>query len=92
MALSPDRIVVGNGSTELIDVMPRALSIRSAVIVGPTYAEYVRAVRHAGGRISHGDGEERRGVPSSARAGPTSIVETATSPAGDRCGLYLSSQ
>ena len=50
--ISPDRIVVGNGSTELIDVMPRALSIRSAVIVGPTYAEYVRAVRHAGGRIS----------------------------------------
>jgi len=49
--ISPDRIVVGNGSTELIDVMPRALSIHSAVIVGPTYAEYVRAVRHAGGRI-----------------------------------------
>jgi len=49
--ISSDRIVVGNGSTELIDVMPRALSIHSAVIVGPTYAEYVRAVRHAGGRI-----------------------------------------
>ena len=50
--ISPERIVVGNGSTELIDVIPRALSIRSAVIVGPTYAEYVRAVGHAGGRIS----------------------------------------
>jgi len=50
--ISPDRMVVGNGSTELIDVIPRALSIRSAVIVGPTYAEYVRAVRHAGGRTS----------------------------------------
>jgi len=49
--IAPERIVVGNGSTELIDVMPRALSIHSAVIVGPTYAEYVRAVRHAGGRI-----------------------------------------
>ena len=50
--IAPERIVVGNGSTELIAVIPRALSIRSAVIVGPTYAEYVRAVGHAGGRIS----------------------------------------
>lgn len=50
--ISPERIVVGNGSTELIDVIPRALSIRSAVIVGPTYAEYGRAVGHAGGRTS----------------------------------------
>jgi threonine-phosphate decarboxylase len=47
-----DCVVVGNGSTELIDVLPRALSIRSALIVGPTYGEYPRAVRHAGGRTS----------------------------------------
>lgn len=46
----PERVLVGSGSTELIDVIPRALSIRSAVIVGPTYGEYARAVRHAGGR------------------------------------------
>lgn len=50
--IPPDCIVVGNGSTELIDVLPRALSIRSALIVGPTYGEYARAVRQAGGRIS----------------------------------------
>jgi threonine-phosphate decarboxylase len=48
--LSPGRVIVANGSTELIDVIPRALSIRSAVIVGPTYGEYARAVQHAGGR------------------------------------------
>ena len=50
--IAPDRIVVGNGSTELIDIVPRALAIRSAVIVGPTYAEYARAVTRAGGRSS----------------------------------------
>jgi len=48
--LPPERLVVGNGSTELIDIIPRALSIRSALIVGPTYEEYAHAVRRAGGR------------------------------------------
>jgi threonine-phosphate decarboxylase len=47
-----DRIVVGNGSTELIDLIPRALSMRSAMIVGPTYGEYARAVDRAGGRTT----------------------------------------
>ena len=50
--VGPDRVVVGNGSTELIDIIPRALSLRSAVIVGPTYAEYASAIGRAGGRIS----------------------------------------
>ena len=50
--IAPDRIVVGNGSTELIDIIPRALSFRSALIVGPTYAEYAQAVVRAGGRTS----------------------------------------
>lgn len=50
--ISPDQLVVGNGSTELIDLIPRALSIRSALIVGPTYGEYSRAVHRAGGRIN----------------------------------------
>lgn len=48
--IASDRLVVGNGATELIDLIPRALSMRSAVIVGPTYGEYARAVEHAGGR------------------------------------------
>ena len=50
--IPPDRLVIGNGSTELIDIIPRALSIRSALIVGPTYAEYAHAVSRAGGRAS----------------------------------------
>jgi threonine-phosphate decarboxylase len=47
-----ERLVVGNGSTELIDIIPRALSFHSAVIVGPTYAEYARAMSRTGGRTS----------------------------------------
>ena len=50
--IPPERLVVGNGSTELIDIIPRALSLRSALIVGPTYAEYAHAVQRAGGRSS----------------------------------------
>jgi threonine-phosphate decarboxylase len=49
--VSPDRLVIANGSSELIDVIPRALSIRSALIVGPTYGEYARAVDRARGRF-----------------------------------------
>lgn len=37
------RVVVGNGSTELIYVLPRALGIRTALIVLPTFSEYRRA-------------------------------------------------
>ena len=47
-----DRIVVGNGSTELIDLLPRALSFRSTLIVGPTYTEYAKAVGRAGGKVT----------------------------------------
>ena len=50
--IAANRVVVGNGSTELIDIIPRALSVRSALIVGPTYGEYARAVRQAGGRTT----------------------------------------
>jgi threonine-phosphate decarboxylase len=50
--ITPDRIVVGNGSTELIDLLPRALSFRSSLIVGPTYTEYAKAVARAGARIT----------------------------------------
>lgn len=37
------RIVVGNGSTELIHALPRALRVRRALIVLPTFSEYARA-------------------------------------------------
>src|SRR5262245_38491597 len=35
----PDMILVGNGSSELIHLLPRSLGIKSALIVGPTFEE-----------------------------------------------------
>jgi threonine-phosphate decarboxylase len=46
--LSRDHFVIGNGSTELIDLIPRTLALRSALIVGPTFSEYADALRRAG--------------------------------------------
>jgi len=39
----PGRVVVGNGSTELIYWLPRVLGIRRALVVLPTFSEYQRA-------------------------------------------------
>ena len=50
--LPPEQIVVGNGSTELIHLLPRALAIRRALVIGPTFSEYAKAVERAGGRVS----------------------------------------
>ena len=40
---APDQVMAGNGSTELIYLIPRALSARRALVVGPTYADYADA-------------------------------------------------
>jgi threonine-phosphate decarboxylase len=54
-------ILVGNGSTELIHLLPRALAIKSALIIGPTFEEYARALTDAGSSVQyvHARGEER---------------------------------
>jgi cobyric acid synthase CobQ/L-threonine-O-3-phosphate decarboxylase len=41
-------ILVGNGSTEIIHSLPRALSIRGALIPVPSYSDYVNASELAG--------------------------------------------
>ncbi|MFM8551743.1 MAG: threonine-phosphate decarboxylase CobD [Nitrospiraceae bacterium] len=51
--LAFDRILVGNGSSELIHLLPRALEIRHALLIGPTFSEYAQAVAMAGGRVSY---------------------------------------
>lgn len=48
----PEEIAVGNGSTELIDVLPRALKIHHLAIVQPTFSEYARSMARAGGRVT----------------------------------------
>lgn len=57
----PNMILVGNGSTELIHLLPRALAIKSALIIGPTFEEYARALMDAGSvvRYVHAKREER---------------------------------
>lgn len=51
--LDPARIVLGNGSTELIHLLPRALKLRRALILGPTFSEYEEALRLAGGAAAY---------------------------------------
>lgn len=46
-----EQVAIGNGSTELIHLLPRAFSIRRALIIGPTFSEYERAVRLSGGEV-----------------------------------------
>jgi threonine-phosphate decarboxylase len=59
--VDPDMILVGNGSTELIHLLPRALAIESALIIGPTFEEYARALMDAGSVVQyvHAKREER---------------------------------
>jgi threonine-phosphate decarboxylase len=59
--VDPDMILVGNGSTELIHLLPRALAIKSALIMGPTFEEYARALMDAGSSVQyvHARREER---------------------------------
>lgn len=47
--IDPNQIVVGNGSTELIDALPRVLKIHRLLVVQPTFSEYAAAMRRAGG-------------------------------------------
>ena len=45
--LSPEEILVGNGSTELIYLAARALKPRRALIVAPAFSEYQHALEMA---------------------------------------------
>ncbi len=49
---SPDEFLIGNGSTELIHLLPEALRIRHLLVIGPTFSEYAAAMARTGGQIS----------------------------------------
>ena len=51
--VDPDMILVGNGSTELIHLLPRALAIKAALIIGPTFEEYARALMDAESSVQY---------------------------------------
>ncbi len=46
--VSEEEVLVGNGSTEIIYLLPQALSLTRAIIPVPSYFDYVRAVELAG--------------------------------------------
>ncbi len=48
----PDQIVIGNGSAELIHLLPAALHLRHLLVIGPMFSEYARAMTKSGGRVS----------------------------------------
>ncbi len=51
-AISEESILVGNGSAELIHILPKALALRHACILGPTFSEFEHALRLAGVRCT----------------------------------------
>lgn len=50
--ISPENIVVGNGSTELISLLISQRQAKKALVVGPTYSEYERELSLTGGTIT----------------------------------------
>jgi threonine-phosphate decarboxylase len=48
LGVSPDHIIAGNGTTQLIYSIPRVLKVKKALIVGPTYSDYADACRMHG--------------------------------------------
>jgi threonine-phosphate decarboxylase len=46
--ISEESILVSNGSAEIIRILPQALALRQACIVGPTFGEFENSLRLAG--------------------------------------------
>jgi threonine-phosphate decarboxylase len=51
-SIPPDMVLPGNGSVELIYLVPRALRLKQVVVISPSFHEYIRAVVVAGGRTT----------------------------------------
>ena len=97
--IDSQHIVVGNGSTELIDAIPRALGIRRLLVVQPTFSEYAAAMERAGGHTTalYADRREQYAVPidrlcqvmksgrSGGRAIDGAVICHPNSPTGQSC-------
>ncbi len=57
--INQNNILVGNGSIELIHLIPRALKAKNALIIGPTFSEYEFAVRLNGTRAFFAQAQEQ---------------------------------
>lgn len=61
LSCSCGNIMVGNGSTELIYLIPRVLKPRRALICRPTFSEYERSLHAAGCAVCYLPLREKRG-------------------------------
>lgn len=52
-SIAEENILTGNGATELIYLIPRALKPEKALIVAPAFSEYERALRLTGCKVDH---------------------------------------
>ncbi len=50
--ITPENILCGNGATELIYLVPKALNLKHALILIPTFSEYERALKLINAKIS----------------------------------------
>ena len=50
--ITPDNVLLGNGTVELIYALPAALNIRHGLIIGPTFSEYERVLTLAHARVT----------------------------------------
>ncbi len=48
-----EHIIVGNGTSELISLLINNLGTKKALQIGPTYSEYEREIKLAGGTLHH---------------------------------------
>lgn len=53
--LDPSQVLPGNGATELIYLLPRALGLRRVAVLRPAYNDYQRACSLAGAEVVHLD-------------------------------------
>ncbi|MBE9535874.1 MAG: threonine-phosphate decarboxylase [Proteobacteria bacterium] len=51
--MPPENILAGNGSTELIYLIPRALKPKRVLVVAPSFSEYEASLRNAGCKIDY---------------------------------------
>lgn len=49
--IDPECLLIGNGSIELIYLVPLALRLRRVLVIGPTFTEYARAISLHGGLV-----------------------------------------
>lgn len=59
--LSADSILIGNGSTEFIFLLPRVIRPRTVLVFPPTYRDYAEAAEAAGAVVADGRAAGSRG-------------------------------